>query len=141
MYLKILKISTDKKTIREIHFKKGINLIVDNTPDFNTNEEIKTGNNVGKTTILKLIDFCFGAKPEIIYSDNDSGKQTYNKVKDFLINNNVLITLELKKDLNDETSDEVIIERNFLSHNKYYIIELSQDYKLFKIENKLAYKQ
>lgn len=26
-----------------------------------------TGNNVGKTTVLKLIDFCFGANAKIIF--------------------------------------------------------------------------
>ena len=57
MFLKKLTISSDGKVVREIPFRKGINLIVDNT-----GKEI-TGNNVGKTTVLKLIDFCLGGKP------------------------------------------------------------------------------
>ena len=56
MFLKLLLISTPTKVIREINFHKGLNLIVDDTP----NSETSTGNNVGKTTILKLIDFCLG---------------------------------------------------------------------------------
>jgi uncharacterized protein YydD (DUF2326 family) len=120
MYLKLLKITSGRTVIREMQLKKGMNLIVDDTPtlQIGDEDEIKTGNNVGKTTVLKLIDFCLGAKPTIIYSDIDSGKQTYDVVKDFLIDNNVKIILVLKKDLDDEASDEVVIERNFLLHQK-----------------------
>ena len=45
------------------HLKKGLNLIVDNTDiKFKTD----TGNNVGKTTVLQLINFCLGADSETI---------------------------------------------------------------------------
>lgn len=112
MFLKTLTISNSEKVIRKIKFRKGINLIVDES------KEQITGNNVGKTTVLKLIDFCLGAKPNVIYVDPESKRQEYKLVKDFLIAKEVLITLILTDSLDNETAKEIIIERNFLSRKK-----------------------
>ena len=112
MFLKSLTISSGKKVIRKIEFRKGINLIVDESQD-----QI-TGNNVGKTTVLMLVDFCLGANPKNIYVDPESKKQEYQLVKDFLIENEVLITLILTNSLDNENAKEIIIERNFLPRNK-----------------------
>ncbi|WP_315081130.1 DUF2326 domain-containing protein [uncultured Clostridium sp.] len=121
MFIKSLKISSGEIIIREMSFKKGINLIVDETlivDDENLDNEKKTGNNVGKTTVLKLIDFCLGAKAKSIYSDTDSGKQIYTLVKDYLVDNDVLITLILTEDLDNDNANNIIIEKNFLSRKK-----------------------
>lgn len=119
MFLKLLKIETEDEVLRELHFHKGINLIVDDTPISKDNiNELKTGNNVGKTTVLKLIDFCFGAKGKNIYTDPENERQDYELVKNFLIDYKVVITLILKEDLADDNSKEVIIKRNFLSRNR-----------------------
>lgn len=67
---------------------------------------------------MKLIDFCLGASASIIYSDTENKKEVYDLVKDFLVAEEVLITLTLVEDLLDETSDEVIIERNFLPRKR-----------------------
>ena len=115
MYLKSLTISTDIQKIREIYFHEGINLIIDETPNVHGKE---TGNNVGKTTVLALVDFCLGASPKNIYVDPDDKKSEHKLVKDFLVENNVLVTLVLKENLRDENSNEVHIERNFLSRNR-----------------------
>ena len=116
MFLKSLLITSGHKVIREIVFIKGINLIIDETISVG---DQSTGNNVGKTTVLKLIDFCFGAKPQIIYTDTENKKESYTLVKDFLINNEVLITLTLTDDSDkNNNTTEIIIERNFLSRNK-----------------------
>ena len=48
MFLKSLIISTTTKIIREISFHKGINLIVDES------EEQITGNNVGKLSLIHI---------------------------------------------------------------------------------------
>jgi uncharacterized protein YydD (DUF2326 family) len=113
MFLKSLTIShKDGTTIREIRFHSGLNLIVDETPTISGKE---TGNNVGKTTVLKLIDFCFGAEARGIYSDYEHKKHEYKLVKDFLIKKEVLISLVLKEDILEENSKEVLIERNFLT--------------------------
>ncbi|UOE37464.1 DUF2326 domain-containing protein [Chryseobacterium oryzae] len=112
MFLKQLIISTEKEIIREIPFHKGLNLIVDES-----NDQV-TGNSVGKTTVLKLIDFCLGGKPQNIYIDPESKRQEYKLIKDFLIAQKVLITLILTKDLDVEDAEEVIIERNFLARKQ-----------------------
>ena len=111
MFIKYLKIEDVGGIVRDIEFHKGVNLIVDETINV-TNKE--TGNNVGKTTVLKLIDFCLGANPKIIYIDKENKKEI-DLVKDYLINSRVLVTLMLKKDLDVEDSSEIKIERNFLS--------------------------
>lgn len=119
MFLKLLRIETEDEVLRELHFHKGINLIVDDTPtSTNDTNELKTGNNVGKTTVLKLIEFCFGAKAKNIYTDPENERQDYELVKNFLIDYKVVITLVLKEDLDDDDSDEIVIRRNFLSRNK-----------------------
>lgn len=71
MYLKKLTIKTPKEIIREMDFKAGLNLIIDDTDDVSSKT---TGNNVGKTTVLKLIDFCLGADAKIIYTDTENKK-------------------------------------------------------------------
>ena len=102
----------DGTIIRDIRFHKGLNLIVDETP-FSSGKE--TGNNVGKTTVLKLVDFCLGATAKGIFSDNENKRNEYKLVKEFLMGNKVLISLVLKDDLLQEESREVLIERNFLA--------------------------
>ena len=102
----------DGAIIRYIRFHAGLNLIVDETPVVSGKE---TGNNVGKTTVLKLVDFCLGAKPKGIYTDYEYKRHEYKLVKDFLIDNRVLISLVLKEDLSQEESRKVLIERNFLT--------------------------
>ena len=108
MYLDKLIIENNSGLIREIPFHKGLNLIVDETPIGNE----LTGNNVGKTTILRLIDFCLGGKAKQIYSENESRKEI-PEVKEFLIETNVLVTLILREKFSDD-SRIVRIERNFL---------------------------
>lgn len=108
MFIKTLIITSGAKVIREIEFHKGLNLIVDES------EHQITGNSVGKTTVLKLVDFCLGANSKHIYVDHETKKQEYKLVKDFLIENKVLITLVLTSDL-DKGTEDIVIERNFLA--------------------------
>ena len=87
----------------------------------------KSGNNVGKTTVLKLIDFCLGGDGKNIYKDNEfKAKETNKFIQNFLENNNVIITLLLKENLSIESSREIKIRRNFLSRND----------KILEIDNK-----
>lgn len=115
MFLKSLTIDNNGTVIREIPFHKGINLIVDETKTSNRKE---SGNNVGKTTVLRLIDFCLGGKGENIYKDPEfKDKGSNSVVKEHLINKRVTITLVLKEDLEILSSEEIIIRRNFLSRD------------------------
>lgn len=108
MFLKSLIITIGANVVREIEFRKGLNLIVDESTT-----QI-TGNSVGKTTVLKLIDFCLGAEAKGIYVDPESKRQEYKMVKDYLIQKKALITLVLTEDLDNDCAEELVIERNFL---------------------------
>lgn len=115
MFLKTLKIEKNESIIREIHFYKGINLIVDETT---TKDRTKSGNNVGKTTVLRLIDYCFGSEGKNIYKDTEFKSKSNTQIENFLKENNVIISLTLKDNLEDVSSKEIIIKRNFLSYSK-----------------------
>mgnify|MGYP000864748714 CR=1 FL=1 len=116
MFLKSLKITCGNgHVVRDIRFHDGLNLIVDETPPGSGKE---TGNNVGKTTVLKLIDFCLGGGGKGIYTDPETGRNEYKLVKDFLLEEKVLVSLTLKDDLSREASREVLLERNFLSRKE-----------------------
>ena len=84
MFLKSLEIKKGDVVIQYLEFRKGINLIVDKS------EGRITGNSVGKTTVLKLIDFCFGADKKIIWEDPENKKEIYSLVKNYLIDKEVL---------------------------------------------------
>lgn len=134
MFLKSLLISTPTKVIREINFHKGLNLIVDDTP----NNETSTGNNVGKTTILKLIDFCLGRDGSVIYKDPENKREEYKIVKDFLINEKVIITLTLVDDI-ETPHTEVEISRNFLKRKEIICTINGEDVNVGELETKLMH--
>lgn len=115
MFLKSLQITNDSGIIRNITFHSGMNLIVDETP---SDENLVTGNNVGKTTVLMLIDFCLGSSAKGIYTDPENKKNENTLVKDYLVSTKALITLTLTKDLDSELSERLTIERNFLSRKQ-----------------------
>jgi len=115
MFIKRLIISSPTEIIRDIEFRSGLNLIIDDTP---VDDSKSTGNNVGKTTVLKLIDFCLGAKANIIYTDTENKKEVYGVVKDFLIDEEIKITLILTENLDDSEAKQLEIQRNFLTHKK-----------------------
>lgn len=112
MYLKSLTLTSFGRVIRDIHFHAGLNLIVDETLSADGRE---TGNNVGKTTVLMLVDFCLGAKAKGIYTDPENKKEEHKLVKDFLVEKKVLVSLVLIDDLSLPDSRECCIERNFLA--------------------------
>lgn len=116
MFLKSLKILNGNSIINEILFHKGINLIVDESP--NDSSKTTTGNNVGKTTVLRLVDYCFGCDGKNIYQDTEFKKQPNTTVENFLKDNNIIIEIELVADLDDPNSETIIIRRNFLQRSK-----------------------
>lgn len=114
MFLKELKIENKLGEIRTVEFHKGLNLIIDETPE---NNRKKTGNNVGKTTVLRLIDFCLGSDGKNIYQDSEFKEQENSVIKDFLIDTEVLVSLSIVDDL-DFPTESVFIRKNFLKRNK-----------------------
>lgn len=115
MFIKKLIISSPTEIIREISFCSGLNLIIDDT---SVEDSKSTGNNVGKTTVLKLVDFCLGANGNIIYTDTENKKEIYDVVKNFLVDEEIEIKLILTDNLNDPEAKQLEIQRNFLSRKK-----------------------
>lgn len=121
MFIKSLTIRKNGKKggiVREIMFHKGVNLIIDNN---NTSSNSETGNNVGKTTVLRLTDFCLGGDKKKIYQDPEfkGRNEEGNKIKKFLEESKVYVELVLIKDLDNESAERIIIGRNFLARKKY----------------------
>ncbi len=116
MFLKRLIIQNKNSIIRDIPFHKGINLIVDETP-MNSSQQT-TGNNVGKTTVLRLVDYCFGADGKNIYQDTEFKKQPNTTIEKFLKENEIIITTILVDTLDSMVTREVVIRKNFLQRNK-----------------------
>ncbi|MEQ6856050.1 hypothetical protein AAHH17_16340 [Lysinibacillus capsici] len=96
MYLKSMKIVKgigENREIRNVKFQSGLNIIVDDSTDSGTGQ----GNNVGKTTFLKLIDICLGAKDKkYIWTDNDTGSET-TTLKNYIHDNKIFAELEIEK--------------------------------------------
>ena len=115
MFIERLRITAGNLVIRDIEFHEGMNLIVDETPSDNLRT---TGNNVGKTTVLKLVDFCLGAKSSIVYTDPEDKHSKYELVENFLCDREVLVTLTLTDKIGNPTAKHVTIERNFLQRNR-----------------------
>lgn len=133
MFLKSLLISTPTKVIREIPFHKGLNLIVDETPS----GETLTGNNVGKTTVLRLVDFCLGRDGSVVFKDPESKREVYQLVKDYLIDNKIIITLTLVDDL-DNPQRQIEVNRNFLPRKESICKINGEDISKIDFENRLG---
>lgn len=112
----VRKTKPSEEIIREIVFNtKGLNLIVDNTPE----NAIESGNSVGKSTAIKIIDLCLGAKSvRELYYDVDTRSEN-KTVKDFLSKYKVQAELCLE----DSNNKEYIIKRDLFSNGKKYIFD------------------
>jgi len=93
MFLEKVLIKTQSEIIREVNFKRGVNLITDIT----STDAKESGNNVGKSTFLKVIDFCFGSDGKRIYEDSEF-KTINEDVYNFLTQKDVLFELYLEAD-------------------------------------------
>jgi uncharacterized protein YydD (DUF2326 family) len=116
MFLKQLIIQNKNTIIRDIPFHKGINLIVDERPE-SIRQKTDTGNSIGKTTVLRLVDYCFGGDGKNIYQDTEFNKQPNTTIENFLKDNEIIITVVLVDNL-DVPKEEVVIRKNFLLRNK-----------------------
>ncbi|HGT8933358.1 DUF2326 domain-containing protein [Escherichia coli] len=104
--------------IRDIEFHIGVNLIIDR----NTSSKEQTGNGVGKTTVLRALDFCFGAEQLNFYTDPEFKKEN-SVIKNYLIENEIEFCLILTKDLNNKTAPVIKIKRKITSEtNKTKVI-------------------
>ena len=119
MFLKRLVVSSFKiGMIRDIEFHIGVNLIIDR----NTASKEQTGNGVGKTTVLRALDFCFGAEQFNFYTDPEFKKEN-PVIKNYLIENEVEFCLTLTKDLNNNSAPVIKIKRKITAEtNKTKVI-------------------
>ncbi len=125
----VRKTKPSEVIIREITFnEKGLSLIVDNTPE----NIIESGNSVGKSTAIKIIDLCLGAKSvRELYYDSDTRSENI-EVKDFLSENKVqaeLILLDVNKNIYS-------IKRDLFPHGKKYIFDDEYNKDEFGVELK-----
>ena len=120
MFIKRLRILEGERVIREVVFHKGLNLIVDETSDGNYD----TGNNVGKTTVLRLIDMCLGGDEKRVYSKVEAETGSYDLVKNFLYDNEILVELMLAESLTEE-SKTVVLRRNFSVKRNRKVYEIN----------------
>ncbi len=112
----VRKTKPSEEIIREITFnEKGLSLIIDNTP-----KDIReSGNSVGKSTAIKIIDLCLGAKStRELYYDSDTRSENV-EIKDFLSENKVQAELVLI----DKNRKEYIIKRDLFPRGKKYIFD------------------
>src|SRR5687768_15696690 len=118
MFLENLKISSRGRIIRDIPFNlKGLNLVIDTTPP--TPDKKNSGNNVGKTTFIRCIDFCLGSQGNDLFQDREL-KQDNQIVKDFLISNEVVFTLATL----DIKGSKSVIKRSLVEGEDLFINEI-----------------
>lgn len=97
--------------IREVKFKKGLNLIL-GIPS----EKNGSTNNIGKTTLIRCIDFCLNGKIDQFYKDNEF-KNGNLEIIDFFKKKEPSFSLWVEKD-----NDIYIIKRKVMfKNNKFYI--------------------
>ena len=122
MQLCSLKVVKNSKPLREIFFKKGLNLIIN--ADSNV---AKSGNSVGKTTPSRLLDYIFMSGGEDIYTDFEF-KKLIPDVASFIDSNQIVVELEFYGFDGKKYSVGRLLKRN------------SKDY-IFYIEGKPVAKQ
>lgn len=137
MFLRSLLIAKDGTVIRDIEFTNGLNLIVDETAPGLSQD---SGNNVGKTTVLRLVSYCFGASAKKIYADPEFKEKEDPAVKEFLESGNVIVQIRLTPDLSFDREGDTVIERNFLKRSQKIQRIDGQDYNddEFRRELKMA---
>lgn len=108
----IKKTKSTTSIIRNVEFKKGLNLIIDDTKG----KLQSTGNNIGKTTLIKIIDLCLGGKSiKTLYFDSDTNSIN-EEVKKFLEDNKVVAELTL-----ENGNERLTIEKDLFSRGKWRI--------------------
>ena len=80
--------------LRNIKFQPGLNLIVD------SGKNQKSGNDIGKTTFLRAIDFCLGSMSNELFLDRDENKEN-EEIKKFLVSQQICFSLALGHSLDE----------------------------------------
>ena len=96
--------------IRDVDFSLWLNLIVDNDLE-------EKWNNVGKTTLLRCIDYCLWSDGQDIYKDKET-KAINQKVYKFLLD------IEIHLYVTNSLGDSILLRRNFPSTSKQGVLEI-----------------
>lgn len=136
MYLRKLTLTKSSgELIRVITFQKGLNLILGKA------DPKGSSNSLGKTTLVRCINFCLAGKLEEFYTDPENKKVENILVKDFLIQNQVNFELFLSNDFDEEnqnydlkisrkttfnTKTQKIEVLNFIDEKKYSLDEFKE---------------
>lgn len=91
MLLEKLIILAEGAVIREIPFKRGVNLILDKSV---SDDRTASGNSIGKTTCLRVVDFCLGSEGTDVYTDQEF-KIPNDKILHYLRTKSVTAVLEV----------------------------------------------
>lgn len=111
MYIKNLSI-LDKNgiVIRDIDFSSGLNIVLGIKDDTNGST-----NSLGKTTLLRAIDFCMDGKYQMFYEDNESKNLVNNDVLNFLKEAELTFTIQFTKSLKHKSSFNIKFSRKLIS--------------------------
>lgn len=111
MYIRNLNIK-DKNgiIIQDVDFTLGLNIVL-GIKDDNTGST----NSLGKTTLLRAIDFCLEGKYQNFYEDDESKNIVNTEVIDFLKKAELLFSIELTKSLKHKSSFNIIFSRKLIS--------------------------
>lgn len=111
MYIRNLSIH-DKNgiIIRDIDFSSGLNVVLGIKDDTSGST-----NSLGKTTLLRAIDFCVDGKYQIFYEDNESKNLVNKDVLNFLKEAELIFTLEFTKSLKHKSSFNIKFSRKLIS--------------------------
>lgn len=146
MYLKSLTIKdNDGFIIRHVDFKTGVNIIKGDT----TNIDATTStNSIGKTTLLRSVDFCLAGKWSTLVEDRELKSNRNNTVFNFFKetspNFELVITKSLKNTISsqmkinraieigvDKKGKETVSVKNFVNDNEVSEDELKTQLKLY----------
>lgn len=111
MYIRNLNIK-DKNgiIIQDVDFTLGLNIVL-GIKDDNTGST----NSLGKTTLLRAIDFCLEGKYQNFYEDDESKNIVNTEVIDFLKKAELIFSIELTKSLKHKSSFNIIFSRKLIS--------------------------
>ena len=106
MQLSKLSIESIDSVVRVVTFKRGLNLVLDKP----TSAATHSGNSIGKTTVLRLIDFCLGSDGDDIWQDPEFKSNVNQDVYDFLNGPN---HVSIKLHIEDQARGNHILIRSF----------------------------
>ncbi|HWG21175.1 MAG TPA: DUF2326 domain-containing protein [Terracidiphilus sp.] len=106
MQLTELAVTRADAVVRLVKFKQGLNLILDKP----TSGPKGTGNSVGKTTVLRLIDYCLGSEGNDIWQDAEFETNVNQEVYDFL---HARVPVSIKLTLADKARGVHSLSRTF----------------------------